>query len=55
MARADEAGITVTYELFLISSNLEKSRYLLRKFQFELFDADPEVELWIRKTKVPKL
>ena len=48
LARADEAGTIITYELFLISSNLKKSRHLLSKFSFELFISDTDAEVWVR-------
>ncbi len=46
--RADEGGVTVSYELYLVSHNLEKSRHLLSKFDFELTEFDDDVELWAR-------
>lgn len=48
LASADESGITITFELFLISANLDKSRHLLAKFKFERSIYDEEIELWIR-------
>lgn len=48
---ADQSEITMTYELFLISGNPEKSRHLLSKFNFELIMPDSEIELWVREPR----
>lgn len=51
LPRADEGGVTITYDLFMISANVEKSRHLLQKFEFERADADDELELWVRRPR----
>lgn len=48
LLRADEQGITITFELFLKTQNLDKSRHLLFKFGFQMSMADLDTELWIR-------
>jgi hypothetical protein len=47
--QVDESGITITYDLFLKTRNLEKSRHLLQKYGFEKFEEDSDCELWVRK------
>ncbi|MAV90266.1 MAG: hypothetical protein CL676_02520 [Bdellovibrionaceae bacterium] len=49
--RADKDGITVTFDLFLKTRNLDKSRHLLQKYDFEIFETDSDYELWIRNPK----
>lgn len=46
--KADEGAIVITYELFLISANLDKSRHVLTKYNFIRTADDAEIELWVR-------
>jgi hypothetical protein len=45
---ADRENISLIHELFLMGSNVEKTRYLLRKFGFRDADKIDDIEVWVR-------
>ncbi len=47
-ADADVAGVTLTHELFMNATNADKSRHLLKKFDFSNSETLEDVELWVR-------
>ncbi|MGK5082683.1 type II toxin-antitoxin system YhaV family toxin [Bdellovibrionota bacterium FG-1] len=47
---ADVAGITLTHDLFPKSSKADKTRSLLKKFNFQLLETIDDLELWVRPT-----